>query len=127
MNFDLYALHYLGANVLTKDEKILIASVCAAILIGACVNICKIHLYRPAHNYPANPLEVEAPVLKLININTADENALIALKGIGPEMAARVIAYRTKAGSFHSKEDLMKVRGIGQKKYDAIKDKITTE
>jgi competence protein ComEA len=55
-----------------------------------------------------------------VNINTASETALTALKGIGPSAAAKIVEYRVNTGSFKKKEDLMKVKGIGPAKFAAI-------
>ena len=60
-----------------------------------------------------------------ININTADIDKLTTLKGIGPVTAQKIIDYREQNGAFKSIEEIKNVRGIGQKKFDAIKDKIT--
>jgi competence ComEA-like helix-hairpin-helix protein len=59
-----------------------------------------------------------------VNINTADEPALTALKGIGPALAARIAAYRKENGAFQKKEDLMKVKGIGPAKFAAAEGMI---
>ena len=61
----------------------------------------------------------------LVNINTADEKALDTLPGIGPAMAKRIIEYRQTQGSFQQLEDIKKVKGIGDAKYEKLKDKIT--
>lgn len=61
----------------------------------------------------------------LVNINTADAERLTTLKGIGPALAQRIIDYREQNGAFKSVDDIKNVRGIGQKKFDAFKDKIT--
>ena len=60
-----------------------------------------------------------------ININTASKTELTDLSGIGPALAGRIIDYREKNGSYKQIDDIMKVSGIGQKKFEAIKDKIT--
>ena len=61
----------------------------------------------------------------LVNINTADAEHLATLKGIGPALAQRIIEYREQNGTFKSIDEIKNVRGIGQKKFDAFKDKIT--
>lgn len=67
----------------------------------------------------------EASTLKKININKADVESLTHLKGIGPETAQNIINYRKQIGSFQKLEDLMKVKGIGEKTFDQIKSHIS--
>lgn len=62
----------------------------------------------------------------LVNINTADESELISLPGIGPATAKKIIDYRENNGAFIEIEDIKKVRGIGQSKFESMKDLITT-
>jgi competence protein ComEA len=62
--------------------------------------------------------------IMVININTASNKELEALPGIGPVIAQRIIDYRKSSNGFKSKEELLKVSGIGPKKFSAIKDKI---
>jgi len=61
----------------------------------------------------------------LININTASQKELEELPGIGPALAQRIIDYREKNGYFSTIEDIKKVSGIGDKRFEAIKDSIT--
>jgi len=61
---------------------------------------------------------------KLVNINSALGKELCSLKGIGSKTAEAIIEYRNENGRFKCKEDLMKVKGIGKKKYSVLKDKI---
>ncbi len=60
-----------------------------------------------------------------VNINTADAEQLATLKGIGPALAQRIIDYREQNGAFKSIDEIKNVRGIGEKKFAAFKDKIT--
>ncbi|MGA2363204.1 MAG: ComEA family DNA-binding protein [Candidatus Aminicenantales bacterium] len=60
-----------------------------------------------------------------ININTAAQAELETLPRIGPKVAQRVIDYRNQNGSFKKVEDIMKVKGIGEKIFAQIKDLIT--
>lgn len=62
-----------------------------------------------------------------VNINTASEEQLISLPGIGEKLARRIIEYRESHGAFATVEDLMNVSGIGEKKLEALLDYITVE
>ncbi|RDU71947.1 DNA-binding protein [Helicobacter aurati] len=59
-----------------------------------------------------------------VNINTANQQELMALSGIGEAKAKAIIAYRTKT-RFKKIEDIMQVSGIGQAIFDKIKNDIT--
>ena len=61
-----------------------------------------------------------------ININTADIFTLMTLPGIGETYAQRIIDYRTANGPFQDISDIKNVEGIGEKRYEGIKDLITT-
>lgn len=62
--------------------------------------------------------------LKKVNINTAGAEELMTLDGIGEKKAARILEFRKKNGSFQKPEDIMMVKGIGQKMFDRNKDLI---
>ena len=59
------------------------------------------------------------------NINTATASQLRELPGIGPTLAERILEFRTAGGRFEQPEDLMKISGIGEKKYADLKNLIT--
>ncbi len=59
-----------------------------------------------------------------VNINTASVEELSTLPGIGAGTAQKIVAYR-KAHKFKSTSDLMEVKGIGSKKYEKIKSKLS--
>jgi len=55
-----------------------------------------------------------------VNLNTATVSQLEDLPGIGPALAARIVEHRQKNGAFKSVEDLMAVKGIGEKNFSKI-------
>nr|WP_285876645.1 helix-hairpin-helix domain-containing protein [Fictibacillus phosphorivorans] len=61
---------------------------------------------------------------KSLNINAADLTELQTLSGIGPSKAQSIISYREEFGPFESIEELLEVRGIGEKTIEEWKDKI---
>ena len=60
-----------------------------------------------------------------ININLASQSELTDLPGIGAVLASRIIDYRQQHGGFSRIEDIRNVSGIGEKRYEAIQNKIT--
>ena len=60
----------------------------------------------------------------IININTANETELEELPGIGASIAEKIIEYRNKNGKFKSIEDIKNVTGIGDSKFEKIKESI---
>ena len=59
-----------------------------------------------------------------ININTATQAELETLPGVGESTALAIIKYREENGNFATAEDIMKVSGIKEGRYEAIKDLI---
>ena len=59
------------------------------------------------------------------NINKANEEELLNLPGIGTELASRIVTYRQQNGKFSSIEEIKNVSGIGDSKYEKIKDLIS--
>ncbi|MDD3655589.1 MAG: helix-hairpin-helix domain-containing protein [Atribacterota bacterium] len=62
----------------------------------------------------------------LLNINIATARELESLPGIGTILAERIVEYRKNNGIFRKVEDIKNVPGIGEKKYEAMKEMITT-
>ena len=71
--------------------------------------------------------EPEGEVTFPVNINTAGKKALMELPGIGETYAQRIIDHREKHGPFTEIEGIMEVSGIGEKRFENIKDYITVE
>jgi competence protein ComEA len=67
------------------------------------------------------PVAAAAPSKPVINLNTATLEQLETLPGIGRKTAERILEYRTKSGSFKRIEDLMNVKGIGEKSFLKLK------
>ena len=62
-----------------------------------------------------------------ININTASAEELVKLDGVGEAIAARIVEFREKNGPFENPEDLMKVKGIGEKIFEKNAGRIVLE
>ncbi len=71
-----------------------------------------------------NKTNIESGKKVMVNINKATQSELENLPGIGPAIATRIIEYRNENGKFSSIDDIKNVKGIGDAKYDKIKDSI---
>lgn len=74
--------------------------------------------------YNFSPPESKLGIM-LVNINYATEKELETLPGIGPATAQKIIDYRRESGLFGATEDLKKVKGIGEGKFQKIRTHIT--
>jgi competence protein ComEA len=63
----------------------------------------------------------------VVNVNTADAGQLALLPRIGPSTATRIVEFREENGPFKAKEDLMLVRGIGERTYALLEAFVATE
>lgn len=68
---------------------------------------------------------LEGPGVDLVNINTADSEALQTLPGIGPATADKIIAYREEHGPFNAIDDIVNVKGIGEATLEKLRPLIT--
>ena len=64
---------------------------------------------------------------ELINLNTATKEELMLLDGIGEKYADEIIKMRDKVGGFNSVDQLLTIKGIGEKLYNDIKDFVEVE
>ncbi len=116
-----------------KWKNIMICGVVAATVLTA-VTMHRMHMLNdfiiitdvggsetPA---PAQTAETGSEENK-ININTAAAGELTELRGIGEALSERIVDYRTEHGPFTDIEDIMKVSGIGEKKFEDIRRDIT--
>lgn len=70
-------------------------------------------------------LAADAPA-GVVNINTASPAELELLPGVGAAVAQRIVAHREENGAFKSADDLMLVRGIGEKSLERLKPYVAT-
>jgi len=86
------------------------------VLVAVIAFVCKTQICFSAE-------EVEGKV----NINTATEAQIAMLPGLGQKLASEVINYRTSNGNFKMLEDIKKVSGVGDKKFEKIRNLIILE
>lgn len=114
---------------LEKREKFILLALLTILLIGlACGFYQKRAVYVDVKSDDFINCAEDPPTETLkININESDAAGLMKLKGVGKILAGRIIEYRSTNGSFSSKEDLKKVKGVGQKLYEKIKDEVSID
>jgi len=91
---------------------------------------CLLAVHTPtlsaAQSKPASRTTTAKPAAgKVVNINTASVAELNGLPGIGAKTAALIVEYRQKNGPFKKIEELMNVRGIGEKNFLKLKGQLT--
>jgi competence protein ComEA len=97
------------------------------LFITALVAAAAVALAVPANASPIQEktAEAKAAPAQVVNLNTAPAEQLERLPGVGPKTAARIIEYRQKNGGFKKVEELMNVRGIGEKAFLKMKNQLT--
>ena len=78
-----------------------------------------------AQSTAATQAPVKGAATAVVNINTASAAELDVLPGIGAKTAARIVEYRQKNGPFKKIEELMNVRGVGEKNFLKLKAQIS--
>ena len=92
------------------------------------VLLCALGLATPllaSHAGQSPARSSQAPATAQVNLNTATPAQLESLPGIGAKTAERIVEYREQHGGFKRIEDLMNVRGIGEKNFLKLKPLIT--
>ena len=115
-----------GMGKINKTEILLLilSAVC-------CLAMAVVHQEKPAAGYyevtTETRREVRETAVEKVNINTAAQEELETLPGIGEVLAQRIVEYREEHGAFTAAEDLLAVEGIGEKRLDEIRECITWE
>ena len=109
-----------------------IAVLCAGLMVGILIGRTQTTRSVPLSAYdqvvqegPVETVPYKSESIGKININFASADELTMLPQIGKTYAQRIIDYRTKHGPFMSIDDITNVSGIGNKRFEAIKDYIT--
>lgn len=110
---------------LTRQERFVLLFIGSAALSGICINYLLKNNPRFKNFLPE--ASIEAASYSKINLNKATLEELINLPGVGPELAGRILAYRSKVSEFKAIEDIRKVKGIGVHKFESLKDRVSIE
>jgi len=94
----------------------------ALVLVAALVFVSSPLVAQRATKPPVTATVVSTEV---VNLNSATVAQIASLPGIGPKTAELVVQYRVKNGPFKKIEEVMNVRGIGEKSFLKIKDRLT--
>jgi competence protein ComEA len=78
-----------------------------------------------AQTKPTPPAAAKPTATTIVNINTAAATDFEGLPGLGAKTAARIVEYRQKNGPFKKVEELMNVRGVGEKNFLKLKAQLT--
>ena len=95
---------------MSKKTKIVFALL---ICLGMALSSVSVLAQKP------NPATTEK-----INLNAASAEQLESLPGIGPVTAQRIVDYRAKVGKFKRIEEIINIKGVGEKKFEKIKDRL---
>lgn len=101
---------------LTKDERRVILFLSIIALIGMGVNIA-----LKAAPVLKKAVKIDSRITK-IALNNADYEDLLRTQGVSPLLARRIVDYRQAHGPFSSLEGLKEVKGIGDYRYDKLKE-----
>lgn len=118
---------------LTKEEKLILVFLIFSFTVGAGISI-----YKKSHQelkLIIKPYRMEQLALadkfiqekRSVNINSFKSEELKRLPGIGEKLAQRIAAYHKLHGPFKQKEELLRVKGVGKKKFENFKDLIVLE
>lgn len=116
------AIQMAGGLMPTAEEKSL--NLAAKVIDEMVIYVHAIGETENPALFPDVPATRESQ-MSLVNINTANEDELMSLSGIGPSKAKAIITYREEKGFFQTTEDIKDVTGIGKQTFENLKDFIS--
>lgn len=116
---------------LTRQERTILLFLISTLITGLGITIFKKTQQKVCLSVQSGQVESYAELAAhercFININSLETDDLVDLPGVGKGLAGRIVRYHQENGPFINKEDIMRVKGIGAKKFEAIKDLIAVE
>lgn len=116
------------------EQPLLWYSVAFAAVMIIAAFIWGISAFTAKENIPVITAAAEHPSVTavayremLVNINTADMDELMTVKGIGEATAEKIILYREENGGFETVDELIEIKGIGEKKLEQFRPFLVTE
>ncbi len=94
----------------------------AAVVLFLCLSLALAPMSLLAQTAKASS---KATSTEKVNLNTATIDQLQTLPGVGPAVAKRILEHRTKVGKFNKIEEILNVKGIGEKRFQRMKDRLT--
>lgn len=92
-----------------QRKRLAVLALCLAMLTGG--------VFFSSQNVQAADAAIQQ-----VSLNRATSEELQTVRGIGPALAERILEFRSQNGAFKSLEELKEVKGIGESKYNRIKD-----
>lgn len=102
--------------------KSLVAFISAVVVSLSAVSFTQAET-SPSETKPK--VEQQVPKADKVNLNTADVDDLMTLKGVGAKKAEAIVAWRKENGQFKSIEQLMDVKGIGESIFETNKSRLS--
>ncbi len=122
-------MRFRGIRAFFRRPGVLAGALCLCLLLGYFLGSFRARSHSAAVSVAARAPaeEVRSAGPALVDLNTADEETLRTLPGIGPALAARIVAYREEHGGFQYLYELTNVKGIGISTFEALQELITLD